>query len=251
MAESPCKIQFFSTCLVEAIRPEAGIAAVRVLERAGCEVLCPAGQTCCGQPAYNAGCHHDARAMARHTIDTLRQSRDPVVVPSGSCADMIVHHYPELLAGEPEYLEAARELAARSFEFSQFLTDVLHQEAFGARGRGRIAYHASCHLLRGLKVSAGPERLLAGIEGAELVPLAGAEDCCGFGGLFALEMSDISGAMLKRKIERILESGADAVVACDAGCLMHIEGGLRRQAARVKLLHLAEALVRSEDRAEP
>jgi len=224
---------------------------VRVLERAGCSVQCPAGQTCCGQPAYNAGCHDDARAMARHTLDTLRRSRDPVVVPSGSCADMIVHHYPELLAGEPAYLEAAREVAARTYEFSQYLTDVLKKERLGSRWRARIAYHASCHLLRGLGVGDGPKRLLAAIEDAEIVALPGAEDCCGFGGLFALEMSDISGAMLKRKIERILESGAEALVACDAGCLLHIDGGLRRQAASLKVLHLAEALARFDDRAEP
>ena len=223
-----------------------GLAAVQVLERLGCSVSCPAGQTCCGQPALNAGCVDDARAMARHTLGVLTRSGDPVVVPSGSCADMIVHRYPELLEAEPRYREAARELAGRSYELSQFLRDVLNVERVETRARGRFTYHASCHLLRGLGQREGPRALLAGVEGAELVPLEGAEDCCGFGGLFALEMSDISGAMLERKIECILATGASAVVACDVGCLLHIEGGLRRHAANVKVLHLAELLA-SED----
>jgi L-lactate dehydrogenase complex protein LldE len=219
---------------------------VRVLERQGCEVSCPAGQTCCGQPPFNAGCWDDAGAMARHTVDVLSRSADPVVVPSGSCADMIVHHYTELLEHDGRYAEAARQLAARTYELSQFLTQVLGKERVAAQATGRFTYHASCHLLRGLGVSDGPPRLLAGVQGADVVPLPGAEDCCGFGGLFALEMSDVSGAMLERKIQSILETGAGAVVACDTGCLLHIEGGLRRHAAAVKALHLAELLASEE-----
>lgn len=184
--------------------------------------------------------------MARHTTDVLTRSSDPVVVPSGSCAEMIAHRYPELLDGEPRYAALARELASRTYELSQFLTQVLGKERVAARGSGRFTYHASCHLLRGLRASDGARRLLAGVEGAELVPLPGEEDCCGFGGLFAVDMSDISGAMLERKIKHILETGAMAVVACDAGCLLHIEGGLRRHAANVKALHLAEVLATEE-----
>jgi len=180
--------------------------------------------------------------MARHTLDVLTRSSDPVVVPSGSCAEMIAHRYPELLDGEEHYGEAARELASRTYELSQFLTQVLGLERVEASGSGRLTYHASCHLLRGLRASDGARRLLAGVAGAELVPLPGEEECCGFGGLFAVDMSDISGAMLERKIRHILETGAAAVVACDAGCLLHIEGGLRRNAANVKALHLAEVL---------
>lgn len=235
-------VQFFATCLVENVRPQVGLAAVLVLERQGCVVSCPAGQTCCGQPAFNAGCLDDARAMARHTIDTLSRSQDPVVLPSGSCADMIVHQYPELLKEAPADREAALTLAARTHELSQFLSGVLGLERVDARHPGRLAYHASCHLLRGLGVRDAPRRLLAGVVGAELLPLEGAEDCCGFGGLFAIEMSEISGAMLQRKLERILASGAQAVVACDTGCLLHLEGGLRRRASNVQALHLAEIL---------
>jgi L-lactate dehydrogenase complex protein LldE len=184
--------------------------------------------------------------MARHTLDVLTRSSDPVVIPSGSCAEMIAHRYPELFEHEPRYAALARELAARTYELSQFLTQVLRLERPGTRNGGRFTYHASCHLLRGLRASDGARRLLAGLEGAELVPLRGEEDCCGFGGLFAVDMSEVSGAMLQRKIDRILETGARAVVSCDAGCLLHIEGGLRRRTADVKALHLAEALLPDE-----
>jgi L-lactate dehydrogenase complex protein LldE len=181
--------------------------------------------------------------MARHTLDVLTRSSDPVVIPSGSCAEMIAHRYPELFLGDPRNAERARELAGRTYELSQFLSQVLRVERPGSRHSGRFTYHASCHLLRGLRASDGARRLLAGVAGAEVLPLRGEEECCGFGGLFAVDMSDISGAMLERKIARILETGADAVVACDAGCLLHIEGGLRRRTADVKALHLAEVLV--------
>lgn len=247
MSEPPSRpVQLFATCLVENIRPQVGLAAVHVLERLGCRVSCPAGQTCCGQPAHNAGCLDDARAMARHTIDTLSRSQDPVVVPSGSCTDMLVHHYAELFRDEPALHQAAAALAARTHELSQFLVGTLGVRRVLARRPGRIAYHASCHLLRGLRVADAPLQLLAGIAEAELVPLQGAEECCGFGGLFAVEMSDVSGAMLRRKLERIRESGAEVVVACDTGCLLHIEGGLRRQAGNVGVLHLAEVLAGAE-----
>ena len=216
-----------------------------LLERLDCSVSCPAGLTCCGQPALNAGCVDDARAVARHTLEVLSRSQDPVVVPSGSCAEMIAHRYPELFEGEPQHA-AAVALAARTYELSQFVTQVLGVTQLNGHRSARVTYHASCHLLRGLRASEGARRLLASVAGSELVPLPGEQDCCGFGGLFAVDMSDISGAMLERKIRHILETGADTVVACDAGCLLHIEGGLRRQSANVKTRHLAEVLVTEE-----
>jgi L-lactate dehydrogenase complex protein LldE len=155
---------------------------------------------------------------------------------------MIAHRYPELFAGEPRYAEAARELAGRTYELSQYLVDVLKLEPPAAAGGRRLTYHASCHLARGLRASDGARRLLAKAAGDALVPLAGEQDCCGFGGLFAVDMSDISGAMLERKIAHILETGASAVVACDAGCLLQIEGGLRRHSTGIEALHLAEVL---------
>jgi L-lactate dehydrogenase complex protein LldE len=216
-----------------------------LLERLGCTVACPSGLTCCGQPALNAGCADDARAIARHTLEVLGRSPDPVVAPSGSCAEMIAHRYPELFHGTPQQAAAA-ELASRCYELTQFVTQVLGVARVPGRRAGRVTYHASCHLLRGLRASDGARRLLEGVLGAELVPLPGEQDCCGFGGLFAVDMSDISSAMLERKIRHILETGADTVVACDAGCLLQLEGGLRRHAASVKAVHLAELLVPDE-----
>ena len=201
-------VQLFATCLVEAVRPEAGIAVVAVLERLGLVVEYAEGQTCCGQPAFNAGAWDDARAMARYTLDVLARSDKPIVIPSGSCADMIVHHYPEILAGDPKYGPRAEAVAARTYEFSQFLVDVLGVTDLGARFVGKITYHPSCHLLRGLGVIEAPRKLLASVDGAEVTDLPGAEECCGFGGLFAVKMSDISGAMLQRKLDAIERAGA-------------------------------------------
>jgi len=235
-------VQLFATCLVEAVRPEAGLAAVKVLQRLGLRVEYPEGQTCCGQPAYNAGAWDDARAMARHTLDVLNRSDAPIVVPSGSCADMVIHHYPELLARDPKYGPLAEAVAARTYEFSQFLVDVLGVTDVGARFAGRVAYHPSCHLLRGLGITAAPQALLAHVEGAEMVELPGAAECCGFGGLFAVKMSDISGAILRRKLDAIESSSAQTVVSCDLSCLLHIGGGLHRRGANVVTRHLAEVL---------
>lgn len=239
----PRSVQLFTTCLVEAVRPEVGLAAVKVLERLGLTVDYPEGQTCCGQPAFNAGAWDDARAMARYTLDVLSRSNAPIVVPSGSCADMIIHHYyPELLAGDPKYGPLAEAVAARTYEFSQFLMDILGVTDLGAKFTGRITYHPSCHLLRGLGITAAPRELLARVEGAEVTDLPGATECCGFGGLFAVKMSDISGAILRRKLDAIESTGAQTVVGCDVSCLLHIGGGLHRRGAKVETRHLAEVL---------
>lgn len=242
MLNSPRRVQLFSTCLVETIRPQAGLAVVAVLERLGFEVEYPTAQTCCGQPAFNGGAWAEAAPMARHTIDVLARSDAPVIVPSGSCADMIVHHYPELLADDPVYLPRARELAARTYEFAQFLVDVVGLTDVGGFGAGPVVYHASCHLLRGLGVRNQPRALLSHVSGVEVRALTGAEECCGFGGLFAVKMSDISGAMLQTKLDHIVESGATTVVGCDISCLMHIEGGARKRGLPVTVCHLAELL---------
>ena len=242
MTSPPKSVQLFITCLIEAIRPEAGMAVVAVLERLGLTVEFPSGQTCCGQPAFNAGGWADARAMARHTLDVLSQSPAPVVVPSGSCADMIVHHYPELLAGDPKYGPLAQSVAARTYEFTQFIVEVLGVADLNAHFDGKIVYHPSCHLLRGLGVTEPPRKLLASVQGAEVADLPGATECCGFGGLFAVKMSDISGAMLKHKLDNIEGTGADTVVGCDVSCLLHIGGGLHRRGSKVEVKHLAEIL---------
>jgi len=242
----PHSIQLFATCLIQLFRPGSGMSAVRVLERLGLTVHYPEGQTCCGQPAFNAGFWDDARAMARHTIDLLQDSGDPIVVPSGSCAQMIIHYYPELFAGDPVYHPRALSLARRTYEFSQFLVDVVGTSRIEAHRPGRFTYHASCHLHRGLGITDQPQRLLAGLTGAELVELPGMTDCCGFGGLFSVKMADLSGAMLDRKLDAIEVSGAEIVVGCDTGCLLNIEGGLRRRGLRIKTLHLADVLATAE-----
>jgi len=234
-------VQLFPTCLVNEFHPEAGMAVTRVLERLGFEVVVPDGLTCCGQPAYNAGFHDDARLVARHTLDVLARTDGPIVVPSGSCSDMAVHQYVELFRDDARDLERARAVSARCREFSQFVAD--HGGAdLAARLTARVAYHPSCHLLRGLGVREQPRLLLRAIDGIEAVAFADQEECCGFGGLFSVKNADISGSMLDRKLSAIAASGAERVVSCDLGCLLHLEGGLRRRGAAIRTQHLAELI---------
>jgi L-lactate dehydrogenase complex protein LldE len=232
-------VQLFPTCLVNEIHPDVGMAVVRVLERLGFEVAVPTGLTCCGQPAYNAGFHAEARQVARHTLDVLAPTDGPIVVPSGSCGDMLVHQYAELFKDDAGDAQRARAVAARCREFSQFVVE--HGGAdLAARLQSRIAYHPSCHLLRGLGVRTEPQTLIRAIDGAELVPVTEQEECCGFGGLFSIKNADISGSMLDRKLTALIASGADRVVSCDAGCLLHLAGGLHRRASTIRTQHLAE-----------
>jgi L-lactate dehydrogenase complex protein LldE len=239
---TPKRIQLFVTCLVDNFFPDVGFAVVEILEKVGLEIEFPQAQTCCGQPAFNGGFWDDARAMARYTIDVLSQSDALIVVPSGSCADMIVHHYPEILAGDAAYAAKAQEIARRTYEFTQFLVDVLGITDVQAHAGGCLTYHASCHGLRGLGVKEQPRQLLAHIEGAEFKELPEAEACCGFGGLFAIKMGDISGAILQRKLDNIEATGADTLIGGDVSCLMHIAGGLRRRGSQVQVKHMAEVL---------
>ncbi len=240
-------MQLFVTCLVDHLFPQVAEATVKLLQRLGVVVEVPAGQTCCGQPAFNGGFTEEATAMARHTVDVLSKSDLPVVVPSGSCADMIVHHYPELLAHDPSYAVRARSLSARTYELTQFLVDQLGRTELGASGTGRVAYHASCHGLRGMGLRTQPMALLQRVSGVQAAPLPEAETCCGFGGLFAIKMAPISGAMLNEKLARIERSGADTVVATDVSCLMHIAGGLHRRGSLVRARHIAEVLAGTRD----
>jgi len=213
-----------------------------VLERAGVTVSVPAGQTCCGQPAFNAGHDDEARTLARYTINLLSASDDPVVVPSGSCGDMVIHQYLALLGDDPEYGPKVRALAARTYELTIFLTRVLGVIDVGAHATGTLSYHACCHGLRGLGVDGEPKALLAAVEGATTCPLPEAEVCCGFGGLFAVKMSDISGEMLARKLDAIEQCGADTIAVTDVSCGMHMNGGLRRRGSKVRVEHIADVL---------
>ena len=235
-------VQLFVTCLIDTLFPEIGEAVVSVLERAGARVHLPKGQTCCGQPAFNAGLRDESKKLAEHTLHIFDQTRGPIVVPSGSCAAMIRHGYLELFAEDNIWLPIARSVAERTFEFSEFLVDQLGGIDTGAYFRGRICYHASCHLLRDIGVDNQPRTLLQYVHGAEIVELKGSDECCGFGGVFSVEHPEISAAMLDRKLNNIKASNAQVVVACDAGCIANINGGLNRRGEIHRAHHIAEIL---------
>jgi L-lactate dehydrogenase complex protein LldE len=228
------------TCLGDLFFPHVGIAIVRVLRKLGVTVDVPADQTCCGLPLFNSGYHAEAAAVARRTAALFRDS-EHVVVPSGSCAWMVKHEYPGLLA-EAGLAREAEDLAARTHEFSQFLVRVLGVTEFSSTVPGRVTYHDSCHLLRGLHESESPRTLLAKLRGAELVPLTGADECCGFGGSFAVRLPEVSAQILAKKVANVEATGAACLVACDAGCLMQMGGGLTRNRSKVRAVHLAELL---------
>jgi L-lactate dehydrogenase complex protein LldE len=234
--------QLFVTCLIDSFAPQVGEAVVDLLERLGVDVEFPYGQTCCGQPAFNAGFHREARRMAVHTIEVLDATEGPIVVPSGSCADMIIHHMPELVTDDPGLHAAAERVSARTRELTQFLADDLGVEDVSSTWKGTCTLHHSCHGLRNLGIHVQPERLLDAVEGLERVELEGATECCGFGGLFALEMPDISAAMLENKLDAIEATGTDVVVGGDISCLMHIAGGLHRRGSTIETRHIAEIL---------
>lgn len=237
------RVSLLVTCLGDAFFPEVGLATVRLLRRLGIAVEFPTSQTCCGQPHFNSGYHGDARALARHTIETFTGDQK-VVCPSGSCTAMVKLEYPELFRNDPAWHARAVHLAERVHELSDFLVNVLEREDVGARFPARVTYHMACHL-RGLGLQSEPERLLRQVRDLEFVPLERSDECCGFGGSFSVRYPGISGAMVADKARLIEQSGADVVVATDAGCLMNIAGCLRRRNSRVRALHLAEVLAAS------
>jgi L-lactate dehydrogenase complex protein LldE len=233
--------------LVNDFDPEVAFAAVRVLEHLGFEVSVPLDQTCCGQPAFNAGFQEDARAVARHTLRVLDATTGPIVIPSGSCADMLVHQYAVLFENEPASLEMARRVRSRCREFSQFLAEVA-PDGIAGELPARVAFHPSCHLLRGLGVREQPLAALAAVSGVEQMAVHEQEECCGFGGLFSIKNAEISSGMLDRKLQNLDASGADRVVSCDLGCLLHIGGGLHRRGSAIRTQHLAQLLDESIQR---
>ncbi len=245
----PRRVALFVTCMVDMLYPNVGMATVELLERHSVEVIFPEEQTCCGQPAFNAGYRADARLLAERFLDIFEPlvksgQVDAIVAPSGSCTAMTTHFYPVLFADPPTSLlyKRAQALATVTFELTEFLVDVLRIEVLGAQLNGKITYHACCQLLRDLQVDAQPRKLLRKIEDATLVPLAGADECCGFGGLFALNQAGISTAMGQRKTRNIADSDADLVALCDVSCMAHINGLLERQAQRCRAVHIAELL---------
>lgn len=231
-------VQLFVTCLVDALAPDVGRATVAVLEKAGCEVRVPAGQTCCGQPAHNVGLSNEARRMAETTLDVLDDTEGPIVLPSGSCAAMIVHHYRELFPTGPQREQVDR-VAARVRELTQYLIDDLGTEMTAICDGCSVAYHYSCHGLRQLGLDHQADLLLSDTDRVDLV---GDKECCGFGGLFSVEMPAVSTAIMDTKLDQIVASGADTVVGGDVSCLIHIEGGLRRRGSEIQVKHIAELL---------
>ncbi|MGE5466038.1 MAG: (Fe-S)-binding protein [Ignavibacteria bacterium] len=224
----PADIYLFATCLVDQFAPEAGLDAVRLLEREGIAVHYPEEQTCCGQPAYTNGFPDEARAVARRQIELFEQPW-PVVVPSGSCAAMMRHHYPKLFAGDPVWAPRAAELSARIFEFTEFLVHVVGFAREDAGAPLTIALHTSCHARREMGTHETSGALLAGLADVTVVEQARVEECCGFGGTFAILQPDISEAMVTEKVAALRESGARRVVSADCGCLLNILGRAARQ----------------------
>lgn len=225
------RVSLFVTCIVDQAFPKVGIATAGILEQLGYEVDFPEDQTCCGQPAFNAGYWDEARPVARHFLKVFEKA-DYIIVPSGSCASMISHHYEELLHHHDN----------RVWEFSKFLTEVAHAGDLGASFPHKVTYHDSCHALRELGVKSGPRRLLSHVRGLELCEMDAAEECCGFGGTFSVKFDEVSGGMARTKIDSIHRTGADYVVSVDSSCLMQLQGALSRADSRVRCIHLAEVL---------
>lgn len=235
------KVSLFIQCIIDGIYPEVGFAVVRIFEKLGIDIECPAQQTCCGQPAYNSGYRKEAKRVAEHFIDVFRDA-DVIVCPSGSCVNMVRNHYPELFRDDVKMFETAKDIGSRTFELTEYLVDVLKVEDLGVRYDGRITYHDSCHLMRGIGVMEQPRKLIKKIRGAEFIEMKDSDRCCGFGGAFSVKYPEISTAILEDKVNNIIASDANVVTGCDMGCLMNIQGFLSRKKLPVKTLHIAQLL---------
>lgn len=243
------RVGLFVTCLVDLMRPKIGFAAIRLLESAGCEVVVPATQTCCGQPGYNSGEQSSARALARKFIREF-DGCDYVVIPSGSCAGMIRVHYPTLFKDDPALMDAVNRLSSCTYELTDFLANVAKPKTIPGRFSGSLTYHDSCSGLRELGVQAQPRALLSKMPEVSITEMREATTCCGFGGTFSVKFGDISAAMADKKCVHIAQTGADAIVAGDLGCLLNIEGRLRRRGdMNTRVLHIAEVLAGDEGEA--
>ncbi len=244
------KISLFITCYNDTLFPETGIAVVNVLERLGHTVDFPRAQTCCGQMHYNSGYQNEALPMMRKFVELFRNA-EAVCIPSGSCVAMIREQYPRIAAetGDSKLEADVQALLPRVFEFTELLVKKLGVDDVGAFYPYRVTYHASCHSLRGLHIGDIPLRLLRNVRGLELVELPEWDQCCGFGGTFAIKNADTSAAMLADKMKNILSTGAQVCTAGDNSCLMHIFGGMHRERAKVKTVHIAEILASTEESA--
>lgn len=235
-------VQLFITCLIDSFYPQTGEAVVDIFHRLGVGVEFAPDQTCCGQPNFNAGLRTEARLIAEHTIRVFEKTSEDIVTPSGSCAHMFRHGYPELFQEDAHWLPRAQSLSTRVYEFTEYVVDKLGVTDLGARWDGILTYHPSCHTLRGMSIDRQPRALLANVRGAQIVDLPHADECCGFGGIFSMEHPELSAEWLKRKIQNLENTQSPTLVVTDAGCLMHIAGGLHRQNKTQRVLHIAEVL---------
>lgn len=234
------KVSLFITCLVDMFYADAGKDMVEVLERQGCELSFPKGQVCCGQPAYNSGYVENSKSAMKNMIKTF-DGAEFVVTPSGSCATMF-KMYPEVFKDDPQWRTKAQELADKTYEFTEFLVDVLKVENVGAKLSGKATYHPSCHMTRLLGIKEAPKKLLEQVEGLEMVPLPNAHNCCGFGGTFSVKMGDISEQMVDEKVNSAIETEADYLIGADCGCLMNIGGRAERTGKPIRVMHIAQVL---------
>lgn len=235
------QVSLFVTCIGDQLFPKAGLAVADVLERLGYRVDFPEAQTCCGQPAFNSGYWDEARKVADHFLEVFAEA-GYIVIPSGSCCAMVGHHFADLYKGDAAKLAQVHALESRVWEFSKFLTEVARVEDLGARFPHKVTYHDSCHALREMGVKAGPRRLLSKVRDLEFAEMDTCEECCGFGGTFSVKFDQVSGGMVRTKIESIQRSGAEYVVSIDSSCLMQIQGALLRSGSPVRTIHLAEVL---------
>lgn len=234
------KVSVFITCLVDMFYTDIGKDMVEVLERQGCELSFPKGQVCCGQPAYNSGYVENSKSAMKNMIKAFEDA-EYVVTPSGSCATMF-KMYPDVLKDEPAWKERAQRLADKTFEFTEFIVDVLKVENVGAKLTGKATYHPSCHMTRLLGVKDAPKQLLSQVEGLEMVPLPNAHNCCGFGGTFSVKMGDISEQMVDEKVNSAVFTEADYLIGADCGCLMNIGGRAERTEKPIRVMHIAQVL---------
>ncbi len=238
------RVSLFVTCLVDQLRPQVGWSSVELLRRAGCEVDFDPRQTCCGQPALNSGHQNQAKAVARGLVGTFSKPEKPVdaiVTPSGSCCSM-TQRYPELFADDSKMAKPARGVAAKTYELAAFLVDKLQVADIGAELSGRVSWHDSCHGLRELHLKAAPRVLLANVKGLELVEASLSEECCGFGGTFAVKNPELSVAMADKKIDELEQLGIDWVTGADLSCLMQLGGRLERRGSKIRAVHFAELI---------
>ncbi|MFZ1529200.1 MAG: (Fe-S)-binding protein [Ferruginibacter sp.] len=239
------RVQLFIPCFIDQLYPQTAFSMIKVLEKAGCEVQYNTNQTCCGQPAFNAGFQDECRPVAEKFLKDFAGA-DYVVAPSASCVGFVRNYYPGLFKDTPAY-ETVKNLAARSFEFTEFLVDVLRTENFGASLHAKATYHNSCAALRECKIKEAPQKLLSHVKGLEMVEMNDNETCCGFGGTFAVKFEPISVAMADQKVMNAMATGAEYIISTDNSCLMHIDGVIKNKKLPLKTMHIADVLAAGWD----